>query len=267
MKTLLLLAGFLASMPLSAQKDKAYKCHWHEQGIEDLNSPTAELEYSEKGKFTYLVSNDNENIYVDLRIADRNVQRQLMFSGISLWINTDGKKHRKSGLRYPVMAERRRGSVPAGAGARDNRMVADSLILVGLSDEDELKIAANEKGNYTASLKVQDIQPTFIKFVLPLEKLKALRESDSDLSVLLGISYPEPVTGGMGPGAGAGGPPAGDMPAQGGGGGRSGGGRSGGGRSGGSMPRGSGMPSGGAYSSQPLVLVWLDPLELAQGKK
>ena len=62
----------------------------------------AEFKYSEKSKLYYCISNDSKFAYIDLNIIDKNVKAQVLRSGLTVWIGTNGKKTKKIGIKYPA---------------------------------------------------------------------------------------------------------------------------------------------------------------------
>ncbi len=55
-----------------------------------------------RGKFAYNICNDNENLYVRIKVGDDFVQRQMGLYGFTVFLNPKGKKHGKMGVRYPL---------------------------------------------------------------------------------------------------------------------------------------------------------------------
>src|SRR5690242_18810410 len=54
------------------------------------------------GKFLCNVSNDEENLYFRLKVADDITQQKIGWFGLSLKLDLKGKKKGKIGLKYPV---------------------------------------------------------------------------------------------------------------------------------------------------------------------
>ena len=53
----------------------------------------------------YSVSNDNDNLYVTLMIADRKTQSKILRNGFTLWVDTTGAKKEKQGILYPLSSK------------------------------------------------------------------------------------------------------------------------------------------------------------------
>ena len=287
MKKALFFFGLFWCVTLYSQKENAYHNHLHQTGIDDFKSETADFQYSEKGKFTYLISNDKENIYIDLRIIDKAVQRQVLFTGVTVWINTDGKKNKKMGVRYPVRPVNRearggpgspnqqrppdmqgnpdmaqRGARPGGMGNMPD-MNNGLIELTGFSESGPVTLPNNEEGNFRAYLKTERSGNLIYELVMPFSKLPAISDQPGkkdESPFILGIAYDElPTTGGSYGGNFSGG------------GGMSGGGRSGGGRPSGGG--GGGRPGGGTGGqpsmNQPAAaqtVVWIPDIRLAAEK-
>jgi len=132
---------------------------------------------------SYTMSNDDKNLYLVIKSTDNTNNNKIMMGGITLAINTDGKKKEKDGflLTYPVIvrAQRQRGQGgfgqrPAG-GSADSAMLAmrkqqlaaakeikvfgfkdiqDSLI--SIYNEYDVNVAANfdEKGAFVYELAI-----------------------------------------------------------------------------------------------------------------
>jgi len=281
MKKAIILLFVVLCSGLYAQKDKSYHSHRHEPGIDDFKSQTADFKYSEKGMFYYCISNDKENIYLNLRIYNSDVQRQVLNSGITVWINTDGKKSRKLGVKYPARLKgnetgirpgnqsmQQRGAVPGERGNMPD-MNTGSIQLIGFSESSPQTISATERDNFRGTLKIEKDRNMYYEIILPFSKMPVIDDQPQGKkkvgSFILGIAYPSvssmsgPPGGGQGMPSG-GGPGGGGMP--GGGGGMPGGG---GGRAGGGPGGGAGPPSQGSSSSSQSIF-WIKDIRLAMDK-
>ncbi len=54
------------------------------------------------GKFLCNVANDNDNIYIRLKISDDVTQQKIALLGLSVKFETNGKQKGKDVLKYPV---------------------------------------------------------------------------------------------------------------------------------------------------------------------
>ena len=58
--------------------------------------------YNEEKKLNYSLANDNENIYMAIRINDRTEQARILNAGLTWSINTKGKKKEDYSITFPV---------------------------------------------------------------------------------------------------------------------------------------------------------------------
>jgi hypothetical protein len=189
-----------------AQKDKSLNLNWHNKANENIKFRSSELQYSEKGKFYYNMSNDRDNMYIDLKIFDQDVQSEVLASGITVWINMDGKKLKKTGLRYPAKQGR-----PDMAEAKNmQRPSAFKIELIGLGGTYNSFISPDEVNNFRGSFRLEPDGNMWYELIIPLSKLpERSSKKGNDDSFILGISYAgigsHRAGGGVGgPGAGAG---------------------------------------------------------------
>lgn len=58
--------------------------------------------FDKKTSFSYDVANDDKNLYLIIRVTDASIQQQLVSNGLEIWINTEGKKKKTTGISYPL---------------------------------------------------------------------------------------------------------------------------------------------------------------------
>jgi hypothetical protein len=272
-----------------AQKGKAPLITWHDSSIDNFLS--VPITYSERGKFYYSFTNDEENLYVLLKVFDKDIQRQVLTSGFTIWVNMEGKKATKTGFRYPARAreggpggggmrnqqlplnqgqaegniEARKGSMPEGQGQMGGRnenalLIPPKIEAIGLSAKGNEFFAVDGTAGYKGSMKFEKDGNLFCHIIIPLSKIPHRSEDPKKGAegFLLGISYPG-VPYGM-----SGGMPGGGGFDQGGGPGGGGGGRGGPGGGGRSMGGRGGSPSmeGGSSSASPVV-IWFKDVRFA----
>lgn len=80
---------------------------------------------------SYTMSNDDKNLYLVIKSTDNTNNNKIMMGGITLSINTDGKKKEKDGfsITYPVIARAQRQRGQGGFGQRTTDGSADSAML------------------------------------------------------------------------------------------------------------------------------------------
>jgi len=210
------------------------------------------------------VTHDADTMYVMFRFSDQRLARMILNSGVILWLNGDGKKKTKYGVRYSgseqvaeaveeLAPQRDPGSVrssPEGRRRPPNRGPRQApgtltVIVDGLKDD----VPETNPGGPTAASAVADDVYAF-ELAIPLQDVGgkvAGRVPDKKREIALGIEIggltegeKEMMREAMGDRGGMGGGGTGGMRPGGGGGGRGGGGMGRGGMGGG----GRGGPGG-----------------------
>ena len=240
-------AIFLTITGMNAQKIAVYECKWHEvSNADDEESLINRMQYEEKSKFLFLLTNDDKNLFIDLVLEDKAAIQKIMKFGLTTWFNPEGKLKKKIGILFPVTAEGN--NEPSfrrnkDGGDRKEMMMAmmarknQEMVLIGFGgkgtrQEVDPRIDANFQGN----IEMMEGGKLHINLVLPIEKLGLSRVSslNSALSVGFETGYLD-LTGQGAPAGGGGQPGGGEM--------------HGGGSHGGGMP-GGGPPQGGNAAEQ-----------------
>jgi hypothetical protein len=212
MRTIVTIISLAVSMTVYAQKDKYIHFHWHDNSNGNQILQPSDLKYSEKGRFYYYFSNDKVNIYIDLRVFEKEVQRQILASGLSVWIDMDGKKAKKTGLRYPArmknqgrpdmtgMANQQsprnqqapqnnqqqgniqgmknpRSGAPGGdvnqRGGNMQMPAASKIELIGLAGSDHSYISSDEINNFMGSMRFDKEGNLWYELIIPMSKIPA----------------------------------------------------------------------------------------------
>jgi hypothetical protein len=153
-----------------------------------------------KANIYYCFSNDNENIYVDLKIEDAGVQTRILKEGLTIWINMDDKSAKKMGIRYPIGSQN-------GAGRNNNNRPesmlnpdgtlatplkqAHTIELIGFINEELRRFPSENNDNFRGSVKYDNEGILYYKMVMPIAKLP-LRNSKQGNGVMpfaIGIEY------------------------------------------------------------------------------
>ncbi|MCD4664710.1 MAG: hypothetical protein K8R68_05510 [Bacteroidales bacterium] len=62
--------------------------------------------YDSKARMLYGLSNDEENIYVRLKVTDQATRRKIILSGLTFWMDSVGKNRKQMTIRCPMPRER-----------------------------------------------------------------------------------------------------------------------------------------------------------------
>jgi len=60
------------------------------------------LSYDRFTKCLYAIGNDTSSLYIALRAADRTQQMKILDAGLEIWLNTNGKKNKSIGVKFPL---------------------------------------------------------------------------------------------------------------------------------------------------------------------
>ncbi|MBN2863283.1 MAG: hypothetical protein JXN62_08995 [Bacteroidales bacterium] len=272
MKTTALLLSILMCAAVYPQKAGKSSSRWNSYGQDPSAIPLSDFEFFKKENFYYLLSNDNENFYLDIRVEDSEAETKILRQGLVIWINADGKQQKIVGVRYPIGSQNMAkmnlqipGTQTQTSSRNPNSPIAQATIveLIGFPQNEQRYIPANNTDNFRGSVHYDDNGALHYRLVMPAGNLKQDNgdKGEDKRNLTLGIEPGAQVMG-MRPG----GPPApgGAMP----GGGIPGGPAGGGGR----RPGGGGGFSGGG-GNMPMMqagptnaVLWIKDVSLVLNK-
>jgi hypothetical protein len=267
MRKIVTLIAFVFFMNAYGQDEKSYQSHWRDASSNTFKMPDDNYAVFKKGNFLYYISNDKENIYVDLKIEDSGVQFKILQEGLTVWFNADGKLRKDVGFRFPIGAK-----FSTGPGMRNSGpsvsvsplAMANTIRLIGLKGAESNMIPAKNNDNFSGSIQYDEAGNLFYTLRMPISKLSLITpEGGAGFEPsTIGIEYGGMPQMGNKPGGQS--PPqmSNDMPS----GGRGGGGRggSGGGRGGSGRSIGSGPTAPPAPAAETSKLIWIKKISLAE---
>jgi hypothetical protein len=272
MRKIVTLIAFVYFLNAYGQDEKSYQSHWRSSDINTHSLSDDNYGFFKKGNFLYYISNDNENIYIDIKIKDSGVQSSVLQEGLTVWFNADGRQHKEVGIRYPLGAKFADGPGRRNQGNSTSASPlskANTIQLIGFPGEGQNMIPAKNDDNFSGSLEYDQDGNLFYNLRLPISRL-SLIASEGGAGIeqsTIGIEYGGMPQMGNKPNGQA--PPgmAEEMPSgvRGGSGGGRGG--SGGGGRGGRGGSGGGMGAGPSGPSTPIAeaskLLWIKNVSLA----
>jgi hypothetical protein len=102
----LIAAGTLLSCKTAHKTTKSATGTWQPQPItvDGANNdwPTPYPFYNDKAKIGYAVSNDKDNLYITMQTGDQMTIMKILRNGLTVWIDTNGKKEMRTSLTYPM---------------------------------------------------------------------------------------------------------------------------------------------------------------------
>lgn len=261
---MLIISGFLNGQ-------KGYQCRWRSNPSSDFQLPDLYYSSWKKGAVLYCLTNDGSNIYLDMKIRETLEQNRILKSGMTLWIDVEGKTRKRFGVRYPIGSDyTRMGRKPGEMQMGTPLSMANTIQLIGFRKERPAHIPSNSSEGIRGSVKYDNDGNLIYRLVVPISDIEGYsKDSGKVLNMCIEYGAPPPELSKVSSGIPSGGGMGGGMP-PGGGGGRGGGrGGGGGGRGGGEGMPGGGMPGGGlagapgSQPSQPPVNIWVKKVTLS----
>jgi hypothetical protein len=215
--------------------------------------------YSKGGKVGCAVSNDNTNLYICIRSSDQETRMKMIRSGMTVSIDTSGKKINLFSINYPIPKERTQHSREevksmiksetqvSAYPSRKQRILQDQTIMniSGFVNTQNGESPLKTKSGLNVGMNLDSFDIFTYEAVIPFKTFYKEQLVAKDTSKVLNIYITVngmAVAGGSGTGAGGGGHGGGARMGGGSGGHMGGGGRSGGG--GGGYPRGASAGTG-----------------------
>jgi hypothetical protein len=279
MKTLIIFLSFsfFICIAIDAQKGDLILSKWHKSENGQFKVPSGEYSFYKKGKLWYFLSNDNDNIYISLKIEDPGVQNRILKEGLMIWINMDGKTTKKMGVRFPIGSQnsedRNRSGMPEIKTNIDGSLVtpldlANTIELVGFSNEAVRRFPADNNDNFKGSIEFDKEGNLYYRMAMPVAKLpvRNSKEGNGAMPFTIGVEYGSVSQTIKGSGNSAAPttslvPPTGGVRGRSSGGGRTSGGSGGSGQS--MTASRSGSSSFSSQNTSPPVVLWIKNIKLA----
>ena len=193
MRSILSILVFFIFFGLNAQKSNQILSRWHANNrIEE-----SDYQYIRKASLYYFISNDNDNIYINLKTSDKNIQERILKEGLVVWINMDDKDQGKMGIRYPIGSDnqnsKRRGETVEKNPDYDTTSVlsmANTIELLGFISEQERRFPSENPNTFNGSVKYEK-GVLYYKLVMPIAKLpiRNSRQGNGAMPFTLGFEY------------------------------------------------------------------------------
>jgi hypothetical protein len=217
---LILAIVFLGSSGIFAQKISSYESKWYTVlSANDEEGLINQMQFEDKSKFMFLISNDEKNLYIDLVTDDKAAIQKIMRYGLTTWINPEGKHKKTLGIQFPVgPGENGQPSYRRDKGGdRKEMMMAmldrknQEMVLIGF-DGKGIQKSIDPRIDSTFQGKVDMMEGGKLHVSLEISLSKINRSSDSyNLPFSAGFETgymdlnQEGLTGGAGQGSGGGG--------------------------------------------------------------
>jgi len=154
----------------SCTKTPIYKTSWQStpEVIDGFdNDEPKGMYYDHKAKMVCWFSNDENNFYVNLKVVDKTTQKKIIVTGLTLWIDTLGKKEKLYGITYPMKTDVKK-SIRAGSNLNQQHNIKIS----GFDKSGEDIIVNNRTSkNITVACKMDSLGTFFYEAGIPLNML------------------------------------------------------------------------------------------------
>ena len=254
MRTLLLI--IISGLALNAEAQKGYQFRW--QGDQsDREIPVDWYSTTKKGGINYCFSNDNSCLFLHMKITESAEQARILKTGLTLWIDTEGKSRKKTGIRFPIGSDYS-GPGRRAAGTQQTPLsMANTIQLVGFDIGGRGRVPSDNADGLRGKVHYDNDGNLIYSLVVPFDSFAELKDAVGKpltLGIEIGAPPQMPAGGPQGFPQGGGGmaPPSGGRP--GGGGGR-----------GMAPPSGGGMPPSAQPAPAP-VMIWVKEARMATGK-
>lgn len=196
MKSYVLILSFIFCSGLNAQNRNLTLSRWHQKDIVE----ESDYMHIKKAKLYYSFSNDYDNLYINIKVDDRNVQSRILKEGLTIWINMDGKEIKKLGVRFPLGSQnqgsRRKADSHENNSSPDQNAVnlltlANTIELIGFINEQQRHFPADNHDSFRGSVMIGEGGILYYKLIIPIVKLpvRNSREGRGAMPFAIGIEY------------------------------------------------------------------------------
>lgn len=168
---------------------------------EEYNNPESlsnmDFLYDNKGKLLYLLTNDNDNLYVHVRVVDEMAQIKLIEFGFNIELKIKGVKNKYS-IEYPLPKNERMAPIIILSNNSERNRANFNLIkkqtvqqfvqmrITGFLDKENSIINADSnKLNITGAMTVYDNGNLEYLVRIPLSNLNIAESADKSISIVL----------------------------------------------------------------------------------
>lgn len=185
MKTLAVITMLFICTLLNAQKDNSFTSNWRTALPGELK--LAESEYKSKSKVLYYISNDEQNIYVDLKIKKKSEQDLILKMGLTVWIGMGDINSKTTGIRYPVGSQ-------FSSGLGTPLSMANTIELIGFKDVQMSRFPSDNNDNIRGAVKYDYDGNLYYYLVVPMTKLPGhnIGAGTDQIPFSMGIEYGAP---------------------------------------------------------------------------
>lgn len=195
MKLTLLIVSVVFGTVSYAQNGNSVISRWHNSDDVEMS----DYQFVRKTGLSFYISNDIDNIYLDLKFDKPEDQKMILKEGLIIWISMDGKPVKNLGVRYPT-GPQKSGSRKFAINPESNAVpkddteslvsMANSIELIGFISEQERRFPSQNADNFRGSVRY-DKGILFYRMIMPLAKLPVRNSKGGNgaMPFTLGIEY------------------------------------------------------------------------------
>jgi len=196
MKSLFLILSILLCSGIKAQNRNLNISRWH---LSD-KIESSDYQLIRKVRLYYFISNDYDNLYIDIKVDDPGVQQRILKEGLTLWIDMNGTEVKKMGIRFPLGSKNQTAhwktdsieSNPEQDGSLTGLLaMANTIEITGFINEQQRRFPSENRDSFRGSVKFDEKRILHYKMIMPLAKLpvRNAKEGHSARPFNLGIEY------------------------------------------------------------------------------
>ena len=196
MKSLLIIFSVLICTSSFAQKRNLNLSRWHSKD----KIESADYMPVRNSGLSCFISNDNDNIYINIKVDNRKIQHRILTEGMTIWVNMDGQEVKKMGIRFPLGSKNQSGrknpvhdeNTTANEESMDNLiLMANTIEIVGFISEQQRRFPSENHDSFRGSVKLEDGAVLYYKLIIPVAKLpmRNSRDGHGAMPFNLGIEY------------------------------------------------------------------------------
>ncbi|MDA3890783.1 MAG: hypothetical protein PF517_03870 [Salinivirgaceae bacterium] len=169
------------------------------------NIPRLDYWYNNEEKMLYLVTNDNENLYIHFKALEKASQGKILNFGFTVWVDINGKNKKHKGIKFPIGKKEETPPSQNHENQRNGLNKQDDLLLnndleielIGFSETDESEfIQAKNKGDIKGQLSFNEYNELQYMLTIPFNRIGIKNINDKIISLNMesgspGINNPE----------------------------------------------------------------------------
>jgi hypothetical protein len=200
MKSIVTIVLITICASLFAQKSKVPGMQWRDNPSAEMPATVSEFSSLDKGKILCYLSNDDNNLFIDMIIPDPGVQKKILDIGLSIWIDPAGKEKKAMGVRFPIGAASVRSMLERkGERATEEEVklyaknsalaMAYEIDITGFGEGPALRVPASGGEGFSASIRYNDDGDLIYRLLIPRAKVAFGESKGQPVPFSLGIEY------------------------------------------------------------------------------